>query len=487
MSLGGYVGRLAPSPTGLLHLGHVRTFGVAHARARSFDLGSLLLRVDDLDPQRSRDAFVAAALEDLRWLGLGWDGEPWFQSGRGAAYRLAWERLVERGWVYPCCCSRGELARIAGAPHEGAVGGSGAAMAEPAEVVYPGTCRPLWPPEAAAGVAEREAWLAAGPEGRNWRFRVPDGKRVAFVDGGCGPQRFVAGRDFGDFAVWRRDGIPAYQLATVVDDAAMGVTEVVRGADLLLSTARQMLLLRALGLENPAWWHCPLVVDARGERLAKRTDALSVRALREQGVSAAEVVKMTRAARVELQGPATVAYVQGFENMEKIPVVKHHEYMVEVEWTGNLGEGTASYGGYAREHTLRAAGKAGIAGSSDAAFRGDRTRWNPEELLVGSLAACHQLWYLHLCAVSGVVVETYVDRAVGHMVEDAGGSGLFASVTLRPHARLAPGSDEAQARRLHAEAAKLCFIARSVSFPVHHEPSFEIAGMKEDSTCPVGV
>jgi organic hydroperoxide reductase OsmC/OhrA len=168
-------------------------------------------------------------------------------------------------------------------------------------------------------------------------------------------------------------------------------------------------------------------------------------------------------------------------------MVKHHRYTVEIEWTGNSGEGTASYGSYSRDHTLRAAGKAEIAGSSDPAFRGDRTRWSPEELLVGSLAACHQLWYLHLCSVSGVVVETYVDQAVGHMVEDADGSGRFASVTLRPHARLVPGRDEAQALRLHADAAKLCFIARSMSFPVHHEPSFEVAGLEEHSIDPVGV
>jgi glutamyl/glutaminyl-tRNA synthetase len=212
--------------------------------------------------------------------------------------------LVERGWVYPCRCSRRELAHIAGAPHDEVVAGLFGEVRDEAaateEALYPGTCRPAWLPEAKAGAAEREGWLTAGPEGRNWRFRIPDGTLVEFEDGGCGPQRFVAGRDFGDFAVWRRDGVPAYQLATVVDDAEMGVTEVVRGADLLLSTARQVLLFQALELECPHWWHCPLVVDALGERLAKRADALSVRLLRERGLSAAAVMEMAKAARVEV-------------------------------------------------------------------------------------------------------------------------------------------------------------------------------------------
>ncbi len=212
---------------------------------------------------------------DLRWLGLGWDGEPWFQSGRGAAYLTAWERLVGGGWVYPCGCSRRDLAGAAGAPHEGEE-----------ERVYPGTCRPPLRP----GAAERDEWLRAGPAGRNWRFRVPEGFAVEWTDGGFGPQRFVAGRDFGDFGVWRRDGIPAYQLACVVDDAAMGITEVVRGADLLVSTARQVLLDRVLLWREPAWRHVPLVRDERGERLAKRADALSVRALREAGWKAGAVL-----------------------------------------------------------------------------------------------------------------------------------------------------------------------------------------------------
>ena len=302
-----YRGRLAPSPTGLLHMGHVRTFAVARGRARA---GLLLLRIDDLDPQRSRPEFIESAEQDLRWLGLAWAGEPRRQSLRGAAYHAAWERLVAGGFVYPCRCSRRDLAQSASAPHERSAGVED-------EPLYPGTCRPAWMPASAAlprarslrcsaslpaapdGAQDRARWLAAGPEGANWRFRVPLDEAVRWTDGGLGPQTFTAGRHFGDFAVWRRDGVPAYQLATVVDDAAMHITEVVRGADLLLSTARQLLLCRALGLTAPAWLHCPLVVDETGNRLAKRVDALSVRSLREQGLTPAAVLALAEAARLQ--------------------------------------------------------------------------------------------------------------------------------------------------------------------------------------------
>jgi glutamyl-tRNA synthetase len=178
---------------------------------------------------------------------------------------------VESGHIYPCTCSRKDLSRIAQAPHE-----SGIAQRREQDEgpMYPGTCRPA--PGSAAVLS------AENPAGVNWRFRVPDGEAIEFVDRNLGPQRFVAGEDFGDFPVWRRDDVPAYQLAVVADDLAMRVTEVVRGADLLLSTARQILLYRALGQAPPQWFHCALVVDERGERLAKRHDALSIRTLRRQ-------------------------------------------------------------------------------------------------------------------------------------------------------------------------------------------------------------
>ena len=154
---------------------------------------------------------------------------------------------------------------------------------------------------------------------------------------------------------------------------------------------------------------------------------------------------------------------------------KLHKYTVAVSWTGNRGTGTSGYRDYARDHEIASPGKPTIPGSSDPAFRGDPTRWNPEEMLVASVSTCHQLWYLHLCADAGIVVVAYSDDASGVEIERADGAGQFESVTLRPHAKLAAGSDENIARRLHDAAAEKCFIARSVSFKVEHKPTFEIA------------
>jgi len=153
---------------------------------------------------------------------------------------------------------------------------------------------------------------------------------------------------------------------------------------------------------------------------------------------------------------------------------KRHTYSIHLDWTGNQGTGTSSYRAYSRSHELSAPGKETIAGSSDPSFAGDRARWNPEELLVASLSACHQLWYLHLCTEAGIVVQKYSDNASGVMIEQPDGAGQFESVTLRPHVTLAPGSDEVVARALHHAAAEKCFVARSVSFTVEHEPSFAI-------------
>jgi organic hydroperoxide reductase OsmC/OhrA len=157
-------------------------------------------------------------------------------------------------------------------------------------------------------------------------------------------------------------------------------------------------------------------------------------------------------------------------------VVKRHTYSIRLDWTGNQGSGTSSYTAYSRAHELSAPGKATIAGSSDPAFRGDTARWNPDELLVASLSACHQLWHLHLCADAGVIVEEYSDNASGVVIEQPDGAGQFESVTLHPHAKLARSSDQQIARRLHDAAAQKCFIAHSVAFEVRHEPTFEIAG-----------
>jgi glutamyl-tRNA synthetase len=264
---------LAPSPTGFLHLGHARTFWVAQERARAHH-GVLVLRNEDLDGPRCKAEFVSAMLEDLRWLGFEWQEgpdcsgpfAPYSQSERLGLYRAAFEKLRAGGFVYPCFCSRRDVIRTAQAPHAGEE-----------EPIYPGTCRP----------ENKQDLPAPGPppdRPPHWRFHVPDGETIAFEDGGRGPQRFVAGHDFGDFVVWRNDDVPSYQLAVVVDDAAMQITEVVRGEDLLRSTARQILLFRALGLAAPQFWHCPLVKDRAGVRLAKRHDALSLRALRAQGL-----------------------------------------------------------------------------------------------------------------------------------------------------------------------------------------------------------
>jgi len=279
-----YRGRLAPSPTGLLHIGHARTFWIAAQRAME-NHGTLILRNEDLDPQRSRAEFARAMIEDLRWLGIHWSegpdcgGEcgPYAQSERRGHYLEAWRRLRDGGFLYPCTCSRKDLAQSASAPNEADTDD---------EPVYPGTCR-----------NRRDTANFMEPAGVNWRFRVPKGEEVEFADLNLGRQRFVAGADFGDFLVWRRDDVPAYQLAVVVDDAAMRITEVVRGADLLKSTARQLLLTRALGYAGlgyaaPDYFHCELVRDAAGVRLAKRHDALSIRHLRESGMTAEKVLEM---------------------------------------------------------------------------------------------------------------------------------------------------------------------------------------------------
>jgi glutamyl-tRNA synthetase len=261
-----YRGRLAPSPTGLLHLGHARTFWTAQQRARA-NGGVLVLRNEDIDSTRFKLEFVSQMIEDLRWFGFDWQEgpdcggpfAPYNQSERRKLHRAALEQLRRGGFVYPCTCSRKDIQQAVAAPHP-----------EDGESIYPGTCR-----------QNRESEIVNRKF--SWRFRVPDGKTISFTDGNQGPQQFIAGTHFGDFVVWRHDDVPAYQLACVADDAAMQITEVVRGADLLASTARQLLLYAALGLKPPAFYHCPLLCDETGKRLAKRHDALSLRTLRANG------------------------------------------------------------------------------------------------------------------------------------------------------------------------------------------------------------
>lgn len=265
-----YRGRLAPTPTGYFHQGHARTFGEAARRAHAAG-GVLILRNEDLDRARCKPAYVQAMYEDFRWLGFQWQEGPdiggphasYTQSERNAWYVQVWERLRDAGCIYPSPHSRKDVHNALVAPHAG----------DDAEPVFPPELRPA----AGTGRDSRE------PDGVNWRFRVPDGETITFDDGRRGRVAYTAGQDFGDFLVWRKDGFASYEMAVVADDHAMAITEVVRGEDLLLSTARQLLLYRALGWPPPAFHHCELVTDGDGKRLAKRDNALAIRTLREQG------------------------------------------------------------------------------------------------------------------------------------------------------------------------------------------------------------
>jgi glutamyl-tRNA synthetase len=274
-----YRGRFAPSPTGALHLGNARTALLAwlHARAAG---GAFVMRVEDLDFGRVRPGVMETQLDELRWLGLDWDEgpdvggphAPYVQSERTDRYEAALRRLAERGHLFACTCSRREILAAASAPHAGEEG--------PA---YPGTCRPRAVPADAPSLTRFAAGEAA------LRFHAPAGE-VCFDDGVQGRACFHPAHDTGDFVVRRKDGVAAYQLAVVVDDAAMGITDVVRGGDLLGSTARQLLLFRALGLPEPRYAHVPLLLGADGERLAKRHGAVSLGELRGAGVAPEVVV-----------------------------------------------------------------------------------------------------------------------------------------------------------------------------------------------------
>ncbi len=272
-------GRFAPSPTGALHVGNARTALLAwlHARAAG---GRFVMRVEDLDPGRVRPGIMQAQLDDLRWLGLDWDEgpdlggpyAPYVQTGRTDRYEAALRRLAGAGLLFACACSRRDLAMAASAPHAGEEGPR-----------YPGTCRPRAVPVDAADLTR------FGVADVALRFRVRPGA-VEFEDGVVGPRSHDPSSEGGDFVVRRRDGVAAYQLAVVVDDAAMEITHVLRGADLLGSTARQILLYRALGLAPPAFLHVPLMLGPDGERLAKRHGSVSLPDLRAAGIPPARAV-----------------------------------------------------------------------------------------------------------------------------------------------------------------------------------------------------
>ena len=287
------VGRLAPSPTGLLHLGHARSFLLAwwSVRARG---GRMLLRMEDLDRQRCREEYVETCLRDLEWLGLDWDGPMLRQSTDLEPYAAACDELLRAQQAYPCVCTRAEVRAVA-APH-----------ASDGERRYPGTCRGAWAqPEQALAATGREPCL---------RLRVTPGA-VVVHDVLRGRHEFDVDAQVGDFMLRRRDGVLGYQLSVVVDDARQGVTEVLRGADLLPSAARQQLLYELLGHPPPTWLHVPLVADSTGERLAKRAGSASLSALRESGFDARRVVAWAaRSAGQACDARATAAEVaSGFD------------------------------------------------------------------------------------------------------------------------------------------------------------------------------
>lgn len=301
-------GRLAPSPTGYVHLGNAWAFLLAWLAARARK-GVLVLRLEDIDPQRSRPEFAAALLQDLRWLGLDWDQGPdvggplgpYEQSRRASAYAHALARLEAAGLTYPCFCTRKELRLLAAAPH-----------VDDAGAPYPGTCRQL-------SAMQREALFRSGRKAAV-RLRCPDAS-VAFEDALLGPQSFRLAECGGDFALRRSDGVVAYQLAVAVDDALMGVNQVVRGRDILPSTPRQIALLRLLGHDAPAYAHIPLLLDGEGQRLAKRHQSLALRALRERGASARRIVGLlSRLAGLNPRGlPVSPAELLPDFSLERLP------------------------------------------------------------------------------------------------------------------------------------------------------------------------
>jgi glutamyl-tRNA synthetase len=264
------VTRLAPSPTGALHLGNARTFLVNWLLARQ-NGWRILLRIEDLDGPRVKRGADELAMEDLRWLGIDWDEGPVYQSRRQGVYDAAALDLMQRGMAYPCVCTRREIELAASAPH-----------AEDGAAVYPGTCRGRF--KSLNDVAGAAAL----------RFDVSASPAVSFEDAFAGRKQYDVARELGDFVVRKADGTAAYQLAVVVDDLEAGVTQVVRGDDLLDSTPRQLLLYRALGRAGaaPRYCHLPLVVGPDGRRLAKRHGDTRLMRYRERGVSAGEVLAL---------------------------------------------------------------------------------------------------------------------------------------------------------------------------------------------------
>jgi glutamyl-tRNA synthetase len=279
------IGRFAPSPSGRMHLGNLLCALLAWLSAKSTG-GRCILRIEDLDTARCRRAYAEQTEADLAWLGLTFDEggsgggphAPYYQSQRSALYAQALENLSDLGLVYPCFCTRAQL-HAASAPHR-----------EDGLTVYPGICARLTPEEIRRRLLDADRPPAL-------RLRVPD-ERLSFTDGHLGPFSEDLRAECGDFLLRRSDGLYAYQLAVVVDDAAMGVTQVVRGSDLLSSTPRQLLLYRLLGLMPPQFYHFPLLLDSGGRRLAKRDGAIGLAALQERCPPEAIIGKLAFLARL---------------------------------------------------------------------------------------------------------------------------------------------------------------------------------------------
>ena len=290
-------GRFAPSPSGRMHLGNLWSCLLAWLAARSQG-GRMVLRLEDLDPDRCTQAWCDQVMRDLEWLGLDWDNEPVYQSRRTEAYRASFTQLEERGLIYPCYCTRAERL-AASAPHR-----------SDGVVIYDGRCRRLSP-------QEREE--LAGTRRPAWRVEVPE-ETASFVDRIQGPFSQNLARECGDFILRRSDGVYAYQLAVVVDDAAMGVTQVVRGSDLLDSTPRQLWLQEELGLPHPEYGHVPLLLAPDGRRLAKRNRDQELGALQNQYTAPELVGRLAHlAGLIPEPAPVTPAELVPLFSWEKLP------------------------------------------------------------------------------------------------------------------------------------------------------------------------
>ncbi len=273
----GYLGRLAPTPSGRLHMGHAYTFAIAYHRARQRSGGQILLRIEDLDLSRCKPIYVDGIFEDLEWLGLQWDrisdqpkGEI-YQSRRLPHYCALLKEWARAGWIYPSAVSRKQIQTHPQCRQSGE-----------GEIIFPESLR------TPAVDLSNSAALEDGFFNQNWRWRVNYGSRIGFTDLRLGEQAFVAGEDFGDFLVWSKEGRPSYEMAVVVDDIDQKITEVVRGEDLRVSTARQLLIYDAMKKNPPDFFHCPLVKDERGVRLAKSFDSMSIETYRNHGATPAD-------------------------------------------------------------------------------------------------------------------------------------------------------------------------------------------------------